>query len=261
MKKIITILFILIVTTSLSQYNCKKSIEKDGSTVTKCFHTNGKLSTIETWDKNRRSGTLKAFDNNGKEIINYSLRKFAGHASVYLQYYKNGQISQAEYSSAPDGGIQFYHIIHKFNEQGFQTEYYDYSQPDGHPVLTMPKHLKKDLDNITALKDTISKLNTCAVIHITQGKIINETNKAVSVVVKGLKNTYISLCDTILTIAPHNFFITKPTVLAQGYLSLQEFYAITIQNSKKQKNKFKIINGLPIEESQKKIYSWHIITK
>lgn len=78
---------------------------------------------------------MVGYNNRGKEIIHYDLRRFAGHASVYLEYYGNGQISKAEYSSAPDGGIQFWHKIHYFDEQGNPTSFMDLSQPDGYPRL------------------------------------------------------------------------------------------------------------------------------
>ncbi len=262
MKHCLVILFCLLCSITYCQLNCKTTIDKQGSSVINCFHKNGKLSTVETWDKDKRNGKLIAYNNQGKQLIEYWLRRFGGHASVYLQYYKNGQISKAEYSSAPDGGIQFYHIIHKFNEQGTQTEYNDYSQPDGRPVLTIPKEYKTINDSTKIIKDTIVKPNnTCAIIHVTQGRITNETNKPVTVLIKALNNAYVILKDSTATIMAKQTLYVKDAILAQGYLELKEFYAVEIKGNKKQKNKYKIISGMTLHETQKRIYSWHIINK
>lgn len=134
----ISIVFILLCNYCYAQLNCKTKKDAASNIIKTCYHNNGKISVMEVWDKERRSGRMIGYNNKGKEIINYDLRRFAGHSSVYLEYYNNGQIKKAEYRSAPDGGIQFWHIIHNFDSQGNQTEYYDLSQPDGHPVL-MPK--------------------------------------------------------------------------------------------------------------------------
>lgn len=118
-----------------AQSGCKLSTAKEGSTVKTCFHKNGKPSSVETWDAIHRQGSITCYNAAGKQIFYESLRRFGGHASVYLDYYANGQIKKAEYSSAPDGGIQFWHTIYKFDEAGNQTDKIDMSQPDGHPVL------------------------------------------------------------------------------------------------------------------------------
>ena len=89
------------------------------------------------WEDNGREGTMTCYNAAGKQILFHYLRHFAGHASVYLDYYTNGQVKKAEYSSAPDGGIQFWHIIYYFDEAGKETSRTDMSEPNGHPVLRM----------------------------------------------------------------------------------------------------------------------------
>lgn len=120
-----------------AQLKCKTLIDKNKNTVKKCFHKNGCIATLESWDSIHREGSFKVFNNKKTEIAFYYLRRFGGHASVYVQYYKNGQVSKIEYSSAPDGGIQFYRTITTFDEQGNKTSFADYSQPNGHPTLQL----------------------------------------------------------------------------------------------------------------------------
>ncbi len=124
MKTVFLLLFILVQTPLLfAQLNCKTMKQSDGSVVKKCFHKNGKVSTIETWDKDKRSGNLKGFNSKGKELFSHSLRHYGGHASVQLTWFKNGQVKSIYYSDAPDGGIQYYNSTTEFDETGNQVSF------------------------------------------------------------------------------------------------------------------------------------------
>ena len=79
MKAIIFSL-ILIQSPLFAQLNCREIKQSDGSSVTKCLHQNGKISTLESWDKDKRFGNLKGFNNQGKELFSYGLR-------VYDEYF------------------------------------------------------------------------------------------------------------------------------------------------------------------------------
>ena len=137
MKTVLFLLLILIQTPLLAQLNRKVVKQKDGSTATKYFHKNGKVSTIETWDKDKRDGTLKGFNNQGKELFSLSLRHYGGHASAQLSWYANGQVKSVSYSDAPDGGIQYYHSTRLFDEKGNQTSFTEDSYDD-HLKLEVP---------------------------------------------------------------------------------------------------------------------------
>lgn len=143
--KTLLILFLLLQTPLFAQFNCKTAKQVDGSEVKKCFHKNGKVSTIETWDKNKRSGNIKGFNKQGKELFSYSLRHYGGHASVLLTWYPNGQVKSVFYSDAPDGGIQYYHSTRQFDEVGNQTSFTEDSYDD---------KLKIEIPN-TPARDTI----------------------------------------------------------------------------------------------------------
>lgn len=65
-----------------------------------------------------RWGEAIAYDRNGKKIHEWSLRKVAGHASVTFSYYPDGGVKKAYWSSAPDGGIQWYKTTTYFEEDG-----------------------------------------------------------------------------------------------------------------------------------------------
>lgn len=203
---------------------------------------------------------MVCYNNQGKEIINYDLRRFGGHASVYLDYYANGQISKAEYSSAPDGGIQFWRKIHYFDEEGNQTGFTDLSQPDGHPVLR--RNIEERYNYNTpppAPKNDSSAI--CAVIHVTNWQVVNETKSPVKVLLKAQHNMYVQLKDTMFTIKPKQSISTKNIILAHGYLKETEGYSIEITGSERTKQYVKIMAAPPTEAMQQKTYHWRIISR
>jgi len=113
-----------------AQYSPKTTKQREGSSVKKCFHKNGKVSTLEIWDKDQRNGNLKGFNNQRKELFSLSLRRYGGHASARLTYYPNGQVQSVYYSDAPDGGIQYYHSTMEFDKLGRQTSFREDKYPD-----------------------------------------------------------------------------------------------------------------------------------
>ena len=126
-----------------AQLNCKKSSSELENTST-CFHKNGAKSTVESWDKQGREGKITGFDKEGKELFSYYLRSFAGHASAHLSYYANGQVSKVEYSSAPDGGIQFYQESHSFDENGTQSGFWKMDYPNDLRSPVIREHVLMD---------------------------------------------------------------------------------------------------------------------
>jgi antitoxin component YwqK of YwqJK toxin-antitoxin module len=145
MYKIILLSFIFVFSYAsvFSQRKKTKQIVQKVDTLEIKYHSNKKISTEARWDKDMRFGKFKCFDAKGKLLFEYGLRKIAGHASVWAEYYKNGQVRKATLTSAPDGGIQYYHEEYTFDENGNQTSYIDLSMPDGRPVLTVPKEYRK----------------------------------------------------------------------------------------------------------------------
>ncbi len=130
MKTALFLILLLVQTPLFAQLKCKKVKQPDGSVVSKCIHKNGKVSTIETWNKDKRHGNLKGFNNKGQELFSLPLRYYGGHASALLSWHANGQVKSVSYSDAPDGGIQYYHSTWLFDEKGNQTSFSEDSYDD-----------------------------------------------------------------------------------------------------------------------------------
>jgi hypothetical protein len=254
------------------QLSCKTQ-EKGDSTQTQCYHSNRLLSTSVIWDKHQRFGYARAWDAKGNQIIDYAIRRFAGHASVYFQYHPNGQIRKAEYRSAPDGGIQFEHIVHMFDEHGKQLEYTDLSQPDGHPVILVPRRHddREQLKIPQVLEPPPPEPNeeviefhqevvTCAVPYVSVFIIQNLTGRKVDFLLKKLPNIHYSHAhmDLMRLSSGKEQEIYRIT-MAEKHLPPQEAYEWILKSKGKRKQKYRIKMLLPENQGATRIYRWIII--
>ena len=100
---------------------CFSAAARDYPNCTNHYFKNKKISTSECYDADHRWGKAIAYNANGAVIYEKELRRIAGHSSVMFSYYENGGVKKAEWSSAPDGGIQWYSSVTTFSEDGTIT--------------------------------------------------------------------------------------------------------------------------------------------
>lgn len=266
MKNLCLIVLVSIANFGFTQNKLKpcQTIILNNTTIKSCYHLNGNVSTVESWDEKKYWGKFIANKSDGTQLINYELRSIAGHASVYVSYHANGQIHKLTYSSAPDAGIQSYKYVHVFNEIGVQTEYYDYSMPDGYPTLytTIPDSLRikpyvtyeKELKKQDEKKQEVIE---CAAIAITKFVLINETKKKVSVKFNAQANLMYKFQDKIIDIKGKSELVVDSITFSNLFFEQQKSYKPEIIS--KNKEKFKLILAEKKEENQVRTYTWHII--
>lgn len=127
-----------------------ETVKNDSGTFVLHRFTTGELSSKEWMDRDGRWGRSWAYDRQGHVIYEQQTRRFAGHASVDFRYHPNGAVSRADYSTMPDGGIQWYKSTTTFDENGKQNGFTEQGQ-DGHgpiPSVTVPgapKHYPKEV--------------------------------------------------------------------------------------------------------------------
>ncbi len=253
MRPILTFLLMLLFGSSWAQLNCDTKKAASLGTVTTCMHINGKASTVETWDAEKRWGKMIGYNNEGKEIFNYQLRKVGGHASVYLSYHKNGQVSKAEFSSAPDGGIQFTRIISEYDEAGTRTNYMDLSRPDG--KLESPSFIEQEKPKVFKQEIVEEGVMTTTVFQL-----VNETKHYVFVrIVATPGNQYWGLRTMTVELKPKQKLPLDSITLTSKFLSKEEGLIVEIDKKQKKKKKFKYIFANPLETVNRKVYTWHII--
>jgi hypothetical protein len=167
-----------------AQLRCEKLTNKEGH-MELCKHAQGGIASRRFWDLAQREGYFEAVGPDGNVLVNYDLRKFAGHASVDVTYHPNGQVHRLEYSSAPDGGIQFWHIIHEFDASGKQISKVDLSQPDGHPVLMVPEEFRP-----SETPEFVVVPKYKAPTYTTFVSVINSTGRKVSIMYQSDANDH-----------------------------------------------------------------------
>ncbi len=107
-----------------------RTIETDSGRVVLHYLTTGQVSTEEWTDKEGRFGRSRAFKRDGTVIVDHHTRRIAGHASVHFEYHPNGAVSKAEFSDAPDAGIQWYRSTTTFDDQGNRTGFSEQGHDD-----------------------------------------------------------------------------------------------------------------------------------
>lgn len=248
MKTFLFVLLLFQVPVLCAQLNCKTVKQADGAEVKQCYHRNGKISIIETWDKDRRSGSLKGFNNKGDEVFFYNLRRIGGHASALLSWYPNGQVKSVNYSDAPDAGIQYYHSTRLFDEAGNQTSFTEDSYDD---KPTVPEPVLKDTVRPRKPLVEINRVLEKPKSKQVDFRIMNKTRSRQQVALDYSTDTP----DTILNIA-----------------GKQEVYQLISQSKSDQKlnnvpelklvgktKRFELIRGKEEELEDRLVITWYII--
>lgn len=119
----------------LSAQGRESTVKTDTGTVVLHYFTTGQLSTKMWMDADDHWGHSWAYTRQGKVIFDRQTRRIGGHASVDFRYHANGAVSLAEYSDAPDAGIQWYKSTTTFDTVGVQTGLSEDGWDNDGPIL------------------------------------------------------------------------------------------------------------------------------
>ncbi|TVR79757.1 MAG: hypothetical protein EA412_05850 [Chitinophagaceae bacterium] len=143
------------------------------------FFDNGNLSTMKT--KSGMIGKAIAYNIKGEIIYQKEIRSFAGHASVYFSHHPNGAVKTANYSTAPDAGIQWYKSTTEFSPDGEITNKTVRSHDMRERIIqtyiveTGPEN--DELEPDVQEEDTtfVQEIMECASIHQNKISLVNHT--------------------------------------------------------------------------------------
>ena len=262
MKRVFHFLvFILIGFTANAQLSCKTKATTDGGTVKTCLHKNGKVSTSETWDKDKRFGNAIAYNSKGEELYNHSLRSVGGHAYVSLEYFANGQVSKVYYSDAPDGGIQFYNSTTKFDENGVQTEFHETKYPHEIQMVLVEPSVKKTEPVVEQKKEEPKQeVVECAILFKNYFEIQNGTTSKVTIKINALQNNTVIGESREIVLEPSRKFVFDTVFTAQVGLQEDIYKLEIVSYTRKHKNKHvKLMELVPIETSDSRTYYWFVM--
>lgn len=195
----------------------------------KCSYTyfkGGKIATSQCFDPDNRWGQARAFSKAGEIIYEKELRRIAGHSSVTFSFYNNGAVKKAEWSSAPDAGIQWYHTSTWFDENG-KVIREDHNNWDDHHVTTVPGSPKTYLHQ-SPDKPTNPKQETaeCAEIWVSELWVTNTA--PYSILVTATRKGNMSETHTA-TLRPRQSLKVAQIPGAQMFSDPGEYFTINAQ--------------------------------
>jgi hypothetical protein len=210
-----------------AQLKCKEETSKENK-LNKCFHQNGEVSSLISWDKENKWGKLLIYKSNGTLINEWELRKIHGIARAEVEYHPNGQVSKVNYSSAPDAGIQ-----------RFESTYY-YS-PEGHLIKTEKDDYPPKLNDFLLTEEAPIQPNTvqCAEIWISKIQLTNNSKRTQKLVITPLLPNSLTKPRSI-ALKPKQTLTLDSCIQAQFFQDPINQINISFQKSNKKPNlKFK----------------------
>ena len=261
--KFILLLFVnLTVGSAFAQLKCREVKFSDDSSQKKCFHQNGSVSIVETWDKEHRSGSVRGYNAEGKELFFHNLRTYGGHASVQLEYFPNGQVYKIYFSDAPDGGIQYYNSTTLYDEKGNQTDFSETKYPEELEPFLIEEPLKKapEQEIVDTLKQEVVE---CAPIYSTIYQIQNATDMQLRVNIKTLPNNVVSGTEKELVLEPFQTIDFDTVFMAGQFISAQIYQPEVLKPGPKLKRnrKVAVIEPDPLQSPQTRTYYWFVVRK
>jgi hypothetical protein len=213
------------------------SLAQDDSIRLVNYFSDGKISTIQVW-KDLGGGYARAFNRAGEVIYERDIRRFAGSAGVSFRYYPSGAVQRADYSSHPDGGIQWWRSTTVFDENGqiiSETE----DNFDGFPrnprVYIIER--KDSLQHLTPVVTPESppapqkEYMRCANIHRHKTHFTNQSNKAL------LLSITFARQDTVLILGGGRSF-EGPSFISAELRNPWEHYVKVAYNGKRPRHAF-----------------------
>jgi hypothetical protein len=155
----------------LSAQGREKVLNTDTGRVVLHYFTSGQVSTRTWMDKDDRWGRTWAYKRDGSVIVEHQTRRIAGHASVHFEYHANGAISKAEYSDAPDGGIQWYRSTTTFDENGNKTGFTEQGH-DNDGLIPRPDMRFVEKPQVVGPQKPVAE---CQKLYVNEVLVVNST--------------------------------------------------------------------------------------
>lgn len=218
------------------------------------YFPNGKVSTF-TYIVDQREGKALAYNLAGEIIYEKGVRRIYGSSGVNFTHHPNGMVHKANYSSHPDGGIQWYRTYTEFNDKGelikeVEDNYEGPGRPSPHilrmnPNETLPKQqpaptIKEKEPN--PKKETV----TCATIHQNLVEVVNHTNFKIEV-------TFIYQNKDTVMVLNQGEKASGPTFIsAEVSRPVKENITFRFSPTKRRKNVIEIIKTNQLEQYKTK---------
>ncbi len=195
------------------------------------FAGSRQVASSVCFDKENRWGIAKAYNRKGEVIYERQLRRIAGHSSVVFSWYNTGGVKTAAWSSAPDGGIQWYKSFTTFTEDG-QVNGEIQDSYDDRVTTIAPKEPPAMPTVVVPTKPTAAE---CAVIYSSEFWFTNFTPYPVQAIAT---HRYRPTERYAITLMPGETKKCGQVILAQQFDEpgrTFDFAAAPLRNAKKQR--------------------------
>ena len=214
--------------------HCHAGVAQDYTDCSNHYFKNKRISTSACFDANKRWGKARAYDASGSVIYEKELRRVGGHSTVSFSYYDDGAVKKAEWSSAPDGGIQWYSSVTTFSQEGTITGITENNYDDRPTIQTLHAPVKPQTTTPpTVLKKPDSSHTAyCAVTYSTELFYINNNGQAVVVTAtRGAEHTTVK-------VHPKETIKGGQFILAQQFEDPTKYYTFSVAPKYKKKSRY-----------------------
>jgi hypothetical protein len=228
-----------------------------GQEMTNCqyryFAGSRQLSTSVCYDKDHHWGIAKAYNRKGEVIYERQLRRIAGHSTVSFSWYSNGGVKTAAWSSAPDGGIQWYKSFTTFTEDGQVNGEIEDSYDD-RVTVKAPREIPATPTVVVPTKPAVAE---CAVIYSSEFWFTNFTPFAVQAIAT---HRYRPTERYIIHLMPGETKKCGQVILAQQFDEpgrTFDFVAVPLRSTKKQRLVVITADNRPAENPAKEVRRYY----
>jgi len=232
-----------------------------GQEVIEKRYKTGELASRETiinmnnpYNPSQREEKVEVFNKKGELVYHGHRRNYAGHSSIYLTYHENGGVKTIKYSSAPDGGIQWYRSNYVLDEDGGIISKMEDNYDTKPTILIEPSPKFPPRPEIKQVKE-----NECATPMETQTFFTNKSKKKIEFLF--IKKDH-SVQSTIHTLKPNKTIELGKYINAETFREPLSLYEIQVKKGKSSSFETVSFQNIPvvIEESrQHKVYRYYWI--
>ena len=213
------------------------------------YFPNGKVSTYSYLEENKEGKAL-AYNFKGEVIYEKGTRLIYGSAGVRFTHHENGMVKVANYSSHPDGGIQWYRSTTTFDDKGNKIKYTEdnYEGPGRNPIFIPYEPFPPVTPDSPPTKKIEPKKEvvTCASIHENLVEVINHTKFKIEV-------TFIYQNKDTIIVLDKGEKIEGPTFIsAEVSRPVHENMTFRFEPIRKRKNVIELIESKQIQQNKTK---------
>lgn len=251
MRALLTLTALLLSVLGLRAQGRVRTVETDSGRVVLHYFTTGQPSTVEWTDKDGRFGRSRALKRDGTVIVDHHTRRIAGHASVHFEYHPNGAVSKAEFSDAPDAGIQWYRSTTTFDDQGNRTGFSEQGHDDLHHIPSPGTTFTPPAEPFGPTEEPVrvEEVAICQKLFVNEVFVVNATRQAAKARVQ-VANPSPALGPSEHTLAPGDTLRLGTYSVGQAFEAPEKHVTLEVRRVLRNRKRVAAVGALRTEHAQ-----------